>query len=1479
MKNTAICLAMFAAATLAFAQAAPPDLVNFQGVLRDSSDAPLDGAYDMTFRFFDDPAAGNEILIDSHTAAGSGAVTVTGGLFNVSLGGGTVTDGSGPGTYTALTDVFRDYSAVYVEVQVGADPAMTPRIRVVSAAYALNAGTAASSGDADTLDGFDSSQFLRKDIADTAAGVITFTAATTDVRGSLVDTTDSVVNVGDDLWVLGGNIGVGVSPNPTYGGYFKGTVRGSNSSVNENTASTLYGAFNSAQNSDTGGGELFGAYCTASAKGVDNSKSVYGLRGFAGGDGSSTGNHYGVFGEASLATTSGSHYGVYGISGGGATNYGGYFQGGRYGVRSVASVSASTGYGAYNSVQSNDTGTDAIYGTYGTATASGTDNAKTLHGLSGHAIGDASSKGDHYGVYGEAILPAASGIHHGVYGAASGGATNYGGYFAGNEYGARCIASPTASTGYGSHNSAQNGGTGTGFLYGTYGTANAFGTDNEKTVHGVSGHAIGDASSTGDHFALHGVANSITSGGAHYGVFGNASGGATNYGGYFLGSTWGIYTPNDAYVGGTLDLGGGADDDLTTADVTDLTDGGDTSLHVHTTDGDGRYLRKDVDDTAAGVITFTAATTDVRGSLVDTLNATVDVGDDLYVQGGHLGVGVAPINSYGVYSEGSFYGGNFRGTTRGVNGYVDETSQAALYGVRALAVNADTATSSSFYGMYSQANASGASNDKFVHGLTAEATGDAESTGPHFGVQGIAGGGKGNHYGVWGQAEEPSGEGTHYGVYGRAFGGAINWGLYTPNDAYVGGTLDLGGGADDDLTAADVTGLTDGGTTALHTHAAGDADTLDTLDSLQFLRSDVDDTAAGAITFSETIGVGTAPNSDYAVYGAGSVYGGHFTGPDYGVFGESNGTAAASHYGGSFSSSGDTGTGLHLGVYGIASGTAATNYGVYGTASGGSVNWGLYTSGYAYAENLNAGTKTQASNWRVDSTYGSGATGGYGAVRGDGDAGPTRGYLGVQGATDFDGVGSADWNGLEIGVAGISTGATTPGDNIGVLGHSNSTGVKGEAIGTGTLYGVYGDAAGGLTNYGGYFTGSTWGIYTPDYAGIGRDLYIGQEATDDDHYLYFNGGQEYLRWNDSTLQLQVSTDLAPHTSDLIDLGASNRYWNLVWADGFRFYLSAGSDDDWLSFDTYPDLDLIDGMKGIPVTNQRTGEVQLIVDPATVPAIIRGTPTPEDPTADQFVDVKKAEALLFGAVRELRREGKGREAALRDELDLRTPDRKTGRQEMDGNLQIALDKDANDAARFSVFRDGEEGLQEEVFRVDEEGNLYLKGSVRPASLDLAEYHPVSETVEAGDVLVMDPQNPSVLQRCAFESDPRVVGIVSAAPGVELGRSIRQIAAMEPELAARIDDARAVGDKEAEDAAWAQLEEIFKATHAAVALSGTVACKVDAGYGAVEAGDLLVASPTPGHAMKALSPVPGTILGKAMGTLGAGTGTVKVLVMLR
>ena len=65
---------------------------------------------------------------------------------------------------------------------------------------------------------------------------------------------------------------------------------------------------------------------------------------------------------------------------------------------------------------------------------------------------------------------------------------------------------------------------------------------------------------------------------------------------------------------------------------------------------------------------------------------------------------------------------------------------------------------------------------------------------------------------------------------------------------------------------------------------------------------------------------------------------------------------------------------------------------------------------------------------------------------------------------------------------------------------------------------------------------------------------------------------------------------------------------------------------------------------------------------------------------------------------------------------------------------------------------------------------------------------------------------------------------------------------------------------------------------VTLGAFLTVKVDASFGAIQAGDLLVSSPNPGYAMRSASPKTGTVVGKALGSLGSGTGTIPVLVTL-
>jgi hypothetical protein len=68
---------------------------------------------------------------------------------------------------------------------------------------------------------------------------------------------------------------------------------------------------------------------------------------------------------------------------------------------------------------------------------------------------------------------------------------------------------------------------------------------------------------------------------------------------------------------------------------------------------------------------------------------------------------------------------------------------------------------------------------------------------------------------------------------------------------------------------------------------------------------------------------------------------------------------------------------------------------------------------------------------------------------------------------------------------------------------------------------------------------------------------------------------------------------------------------------------------------------------------------------------------------------------------------------------------------------------------------------------------------------------------------------------------------------------------------------------------------------VTLGAFAHCKVDADIAPVVAGDLLTTSPTKGHAQKVLQPdkAIGAIIGKALGRLEAGQGTIPVLVLLQ
>ena len=124
-----------------------------------------------------------------------------------------------------------------------------------------------------------------------------------------------------------------------------------------------------------------------------------------------------------------------------------------------------------------------------------------------------------------------------------------------------------------------------------------------------------------------------------------------------------------------------------------------------------------------------------------------------------------------------------------------------------------------------------------------------------------------------------------------------------------------------------------------------------------------------------------------------------------------------------------------------------------------------------------------------------------------------------------------------------------------------------------------------------------------------------------------------------------------------------------------------------------------------------------------------------------------------------------------------------------------------------------------------------------------------TYEPGDLLVLDPNAPGKFLKSNQSYSTLVAGIYSTKPGF-VGR--KQPATPES-----------------------------SATEVPMAMVGRVPTKVSAENGPIKVGDLLVTSSTPGYAMKGTdrSLLTGAVVGKAMGPLDSGTGTIEVLVTLQ
>ena len=184
----------------------------------------------------------------------------------------------------------------------------------------------------------------------------------------------------------------------------------------------------------------------------------------------------------------------------------------------------------------------------------------------------------------------------------------------------------------------------------------------------------------------------------------------------------------------------------------------------------------------------------------------------------------------------------------------------------------------------------------------------------------------------------------------------------------------------------------------------------------------------------------------------------------------------------------------------------------------------------------------------------------------------------------------------------------------------------------------------------------------------------------------------------------------------------------------------------------------------------------------------------------------------------------------------------------GDNALVIDSSGNQDVIFDIGT-GRVGIgRTPTARLDVAGTTKVQ-VLEITGADLAERFDVTEKVEPGIVVAIDPENPGRLCMARGAYNRRVAGVVSGSGDLPTGAVLGNL----------------LGSEE----------------HPAIALTSRVWVKAEAASHPIRPGDLLTTSDRPGYAMRAADPkrAMGAVIGKAMTPLASDRGEVLVLLSLQ